>query len=340
MIKISVLMSVYNTNVNYLTESIESILNQTYRDFEFIIVNDGSQKPYIQKVLEKYGRKDSRIVILENKENLGLTKSLNRGLRIARGEYIARMDSDDISVSDRFERQIDYLEKHKEVSVLGSRVKKIGEKQTGENRYYIDYTQGCYERFRIKMFFRNVGPVHPSIMIRRAFLEKYGISYKETIRKAQDYSFYMDCIMNGGKIYNYPEILLYYRLHRNQITVKDNSEQNEYAKTVVIDSLRKVGFEMEEQEYELFFSLHSDRLENSVENYVAVLHKLKKQNRQKKIFEEALFERELKLHWLHKAIKCVCRSRDCSAFFNRFTYECLFSSALIDWVKNHILKIA
>lgn len=337
--KISVLMSVFNTKKNYLTEAIESILNQTYKDFELIIIDDGSTLEYISDILDDYRKRDSRIIIIKNEKNIGLTKSLNKGLHMARGKYIARMDSDDISALNRFEKQLDYMEKHNDIAVLGSRVKKFGKKQENEPFYYIDFTQGYYERFRIKMFFANIGPMHPAVMIRKAFLDHNKIKYNENIQNAQDYCLWMDCILNGGKIYNYPEILLYYRLHADQISTKNSLEQRKYVKAISINALKMAGFEMEEQEYELFFSLNSDCFDHRIKDYIFVLHKLCRENHQKQIFDEELFEKEIKLLWLHKAVKCVCRSRDCSAFFDKYTYECLFSSALVDWIKNHILKI-
>jgi glycosyltransferase involved in cell wall biosynthesis len=114
--KVTVLMSVYNGE-KYLREAIDSILNQTFMDFEFLIINDGSTDSTVE-ILQSYD--DPRIKIINNVENIGLTKSLNKGLRIARGTYIARMDCDDISLPERLEKQINYLNAHPEVGVLGT----------------------------------------------------------------------------------------------------------------------------------------------------------------------------------------------------------------------------
>ena len=113
--KISVLMSVYNEPIDWMRQAIESILNQTYKDFEFIIVNDNPEREENQFVLNEYRNKDSRIIILCNEHNIGLTKSLNKGLTVANGEYIARMDADDIALPKRFEKQALYLAKNKNV---------------------------------------------------------------------------------------------------------------------------------------------------------------------------------------------------------------------------------
>ena len=115
---ISVIMSVYNTNKSFLAEAIESILNQTYPNFEFIIIDDNSTDGSLS-IIEQYMSKDDRIVLIKNKTNIGLTKSLNKGLKLAKGQYIARMDADDVSLPDRFKQQIEYMENNSHVTVIG-----------------------------------------------------------------------------------------------------------------------------------------------------------------------------------------------------------------------------
>ena len=114
---ISVVMSNYNTPINYLKESIDSVLNQTYSNFEFIIIDDGSTDDSL-KFIKSYD--DPRIKLIVNEENIGLTKSLNKGLKAAQGEFIARMDSDDICYPERFEKQIEYMRKHPDTTVCGT----------------------------------------------------------------------------------------------------------------------------------------------------------------------------------------------------------------------------
>ena len=116
-------MSVYNGE-KYLAEAIKSILNQTYKNFEFIIVNDGSKDNSVE-IIKNYMKKDNRIVLID-RENKGLPYSLNEGISIAKGQYIARMDADDISLSNRFEKQIKYMEENK-IDVCGSYIKLFGD---------------------------------------------------------------------------------------------------------------------------------------------------------------------------------------------------------------------
>ena len=123
-VKISVLMSVYNESEHILRSSISSILEQSYTDFEFIIINDNPKNNEINKVLMSV--KDSRVKIINNPNNLGLVKSLNKGLEVASGEYIARMDADDIAVRDRLQKQLSYLEKNN-CDIVGSSILCINE---------------------------------------------------------------------------------------------------------------------------------------------------------------------------------------------------------------------
>ena len=119
--KVTVLMSVYNGE-KYLQEAIDSILEQTFKDFEFLIINDGSTDK-TGEILESYH--DLRIKIINNEKNIGLTKSLNKGLKLARGEYIARQDADDISMPERLEKEVEFLETHQDYAVVGAFAKII-----------------------------------------------------------------------------------------------------------------------------------------------------------------------------------------------------------------------
>jgi len=120
---ISVVMPVYNTE-KFVAEAIESILAQTFTDFEIIIIDDCSTDKSWQ-IIQDFSEKDQRIVTIQNSENQGLARSLNKGLKIAKGQFIARMDADDISMPQRFEIQLDFLKNHPDVGVVGSTVKFI-----------------------------------------------------------------------------------------------------------------------------------------------------------------------------------------------------------------------
>ena len=175
--KITVLMSVFNEQT-YLREAVESVLSQTFGDFEFIIINDGSEEPF-EDIISEY--KDDRIRLFRQ-ENMGLARSLNRGLRLARGDYIARMDADDVCRSDRFDLQIKEMEAHHQIDLLGSFFDVIDEKgELIETKELI--TDPIYRLWRLQ-FHNNYG--HGAMMLKKQSVLRQG-AYDETLLYAQDY---------------------------------------------------------------------------------------------------------------------------------------------------------
>lgn len=175
--KVSILMSVYNGE-KYLCEAIDSILGQSFYDFEFLIINDGSTDK-THEILKSYD--DARIRILEQ-ENIGLTKSLNKGLSLARGQYIARMDDDDISEPGRLARQVEFLDEHPSVGLLGINGYIMDEK--GEVVSEVGHPIS-HDEIMAKILLDNKF-IHSSIMMRKELLERYGC-YSEEMTMAQDY---------------------------------------------------------------------------------------------------------------------------------------------------------
>jgi glycosyltransferase involved in cell wall biosynthesis len=221
--KISVVMSVYNGET-YLREAIDSILNQTFTDFEFIIINDGSTD-HAKQILESYS--DPRIRLL-HQENIGLTKSLNKGLKIATGEYIARMDADDISLSERFSRQVNYLDNNLHVGLIGSRYLQIDEK--GVEQFEIQVPIGK-ENILNHLLLSGSAFCHSSMMFRKLLAQKAGF-YDEAMRYAQDYDFGIR-MFELCEVANFPEILQKWRYNTSSgISVKKSIEQKQCAETI------------------------------------------------------------------------------------------------------------
>ena len=219
-ISISVIMATYNTEISVLKEAVDSILDQTFKDFEFIIIDDGSDNgtyDYLSNI------KDSRVSIIKNPCNVGITKSLNIGLRNAKGKYIARMDADDISSPDRFEKEFCYMEKHADVIVCGSGMASIDDKGKETGFAYIPQYKNMND-YRAKMLFKNPGPVHPTAMIRHETLKNNGIMYDERLIYAQDYGLW-EVLSHYGKIHILNTILLYRRKHEKQITIEKKDAQ-------------------------------------------------------------------------------------------------------------------
>jgi len=202
--KVSVIMSVYNGE-KYLREAIESILNQTFTDFEFIIVNDGSTDSSLE-IIKSYD--DERIKIIDNKKNIGLTKSLNKALKQACGEYIARQDADDVSLPNRFEEQIKYFEEHPEIAVLGTNVYKINKEGEVIGKGIVLANPGN-EILKTNQF------RHGSVMFKKGVTDKLG-GYNELFKLSQDYELWLRIAKHYG-VRNLTQMLYKLRFHDENI---------------------------------------------------------------------------------------------------------------------------
>ncbi len=222
-------MPVYNTSVEILKEAVDSILNQTFSCFEFLIIDDasaGSTEQYLNSI------NDSRVRIIRNPANLGVTKSLNVGFKAAQGKYIARMDADDISVSTRFEKQYAFMESHPDAIVCGTSIRLFGSAEA-----IVRYDFSNQELYRAKLFLFNAGPSHPTAFFSRDKLLSHHLLYDERLQYAQDYEMWCRAI-ECGKIYCLDEVLLLYRMHEAQISQKHNNAQNQCARLVIINLLK------------------------------------------------------------------------------------------------------
>ena len=215
--RISVLMSVYNGE-KYLTEAIQSILEQSFNDFEFIIVDDGSSDNS-QQIINSF--KDKRINLIINNKNIGLTKSLLKGYEYCQGEFIARMDADDISMPQRFKKQIEYFDKHPEVGVLGTNAYAIGD--NSKPKYKIKYPEN-HSLIKWSLIFSN--PIcHPSVMIRKNVIEKYGFYNDDLYSKyIEDYNLWSNFV-HHTKFANINVALLKLRIVGQKISIKNHQEQ-------------------------------------------------------------------------------------------------------------------
>jgi len=203
--KVTVLMPVYNGE-QYLREAIDSILEQTFKDFEFLIINDGSTDRS-REIVESYY--DPRIRLVHNESNIGLIATLNKGLELARGEYIARMDSDDISYSERLEIQVNFMDFHKQIIACGTWAKFINTE--GE---IVHYGRSPAGKKMENLFWIPSPIIHPTVMIKRQPLGQ--LRYND-YQYSEDYDFFLN-LKAKGKIDNISEYLLSYRQHDKNIT--------------------------------------------------------------------------------------------------------------------------
>lgn len=214
MFKVSVVMSVYNGG-KYLKEAVLSVLQQTYRDFELIIINDGSTDDSLN-IIKELQSKDDRIKIV-SRENKGLVCSLNEGVRMAQGEYIARMDADDLAGCDRFEKQLKYMQENNLV-VCGSWAEGID--SAGKNIKDMDYPPNT-KKIRFYALWHNPF-IHPAVMFKKDIFEKNG-GYRKSFKHIEDYELWTRLVFKY-KTGNIPERLIKYRLHDDQITRENNLE--------------------------------------------------------------------------------------------------------------------
>lgn len=227
---LSVLMGIYNEKKKEQVEmAILSILNQSYRDFEFIICDDGSPEEFFLW-LQQYCRTDERIHLLRNEKNEGLSKALNRCLTEACGKYIARMDADDVSLPNRFEKQITFLETHPEYALAGCAVSLIDEGGVWGERVPAEKPQ--------KTDFLWTSPfVHPSIMMKKSVLQHLnGYTTEDYAERTEDYDLFMRLYAAGKAGYNLQEKLLLYREDRNAFT------KRKYRYRINEAKVRYIGF--------------------------------------------------------------------------------------------------
>lgn len=223
---ISVIMPVYNAET-YLAEAIESILNQEFTDFEFLILNDGSADRSID-IIRSYD--DPRIIVCNSDVNKGLIFQLNRGIKTSRGKYIARMDADDISLPARLKTQIDFLENNPQYGLCGTWFKAIGNLNT------IFETPRAFAEIKLALYFYNPF-CHPTIVIKRELLVENNILYRDLLH-AEDYLLYID-LLDKCKMANIPEVLFIYRWENSNISVVHAGKQRDNAGLARLEYLQK-----------------------------------------------------------------------------------------------------
>jgi glycosyltransferase involved in cell wall biosynthesis len=221
--RISVLMPVYNVQ-NYVSEAVESILNQTYSDFELLILDDCSTDKTADVISQFH---DKRIRYHRNETNLGLSENLNVGIRISKGEYLARMDGDDISMPTRLEKQVAILDKHPEIGICGTSFQFFGTR----NDTIIQPKQ--YDDIKIKMLF---GCVVTLVVMRKDIFIDNNLWYQTDAFPAEDYKMWADCL-HVTKIFNLSEVLFLYRMHEMQISTSKAIAQKQKSDKVRLEML-------------------------------------------------------------------------------------------------------
>lgn len=224
--KISVIMAVFNTE-KFVGEAIESILNQTFNDFELIIIDDASTDNSLS-IIRKYEKQDERIKVIVNEVNLGISKSRNKGVAVVRGEFIANVDSDDINLKDRFEKQINYFLDFPETLVLGGRHKLI-DSEGNEKPYTWSFPGKVY---RWDTLTTKVAVMHPCMMTRTNYIREIG-GYPEGLENAIDRALFIEMALAPKfSMNNLSDFLIKYRIHSNSTSNKEAILQTENSRKV------------------------------------------------------------------------------------------------------------
>lgn len=261
---VSVIMPAYNGE-KFIQEAVDSILNQTYQNLELIIVEDASTDR-TREILETIY--DPRIRIFYNEKNRGISYSSNLATKYSKGKYIALLDDDDVATLNRLELQVDYMEKHLEIDVLGGRSLRINE--NGDFISYLHEPIRNPKLIRANLLFYNYKFANGTIMYRKEFVIRNNIEYEEKCFGMQDFKFAMDC-SRYGSITAIDNLLHYKRVHSNEETVRQLNIHAEERRATYSrfqrENIEKSGFKLSDEDYdELIHCLYSVRLDEYTED--------------------------------------------------------------------------
>ncbi len=266
--KVTVLMGVFNSEL-FLKEAMDSILNQTFKDFKFLIINDGSTDRS-EEIIMSY--EDDRIIYAKNPENIGIGRTVRKGMEMIQSKYVIRVDSDDISYPDRFQEQVDYMDSHPEIAIAGTLFDVMGNPINGSGHYESSL------KIRTRALFE-CPIIQPSIIINNEFIKKYNLNYDKRFEVAGDFALFLDTL-KYGELAIIPKKLMSYRRHKGQVTSKKYNLQDEFStkkKLELLEELSGVTLSEEERKLYMAFSFHR-KLEDSDD--IFALKKILKKVRQ------------------------------------------------------------
>lgn len=274
----------------YLVEAIESVLNQSFQEFELIVVDDASTDGSLSR-LKTLG--DRRIKVLKNARKLGLARSLNKAISYAKGKYIARMDHDDIALRQRFENQVEFLEHHSKIDILGTWAKTFGSSQQIWKYPTTD------AEIKAEMLF-NSNLVHSSVMMRASVLNRHRLSYDPKIPRAQDYELWSR-VADHVNFANLDQVLMLYRLHPKQVGKQYANSQQAVASRVRLRQLKALGLKPTKAQLDLHNAIgiwDFPKTEKGLLEVERWLQTLLVSNRRVKIYSHLALSQALKKRWL------------------------------------------
>ncbi len=274
---ISVIIPIFQPKYEYLQISLRSLLNQTYKNIEILLIED-APTGVVDAVLNEIG--DSRIRHIKNEDRQGIAASLNKGILLSNGKYVARMDADDYALKCRLEVQYMYMESHPNIGICGAWSMNI---ETGDiiNPGEID------DKWRIvKQIYENMGVLHPTVFFRKDFIVSNNLFYNENMKMAEDYELWTRCC-EVSRLYTIPKVLLAYRIHEGQVSVSGHEREKKYLQDVHKRLLQKLNISDAQTEKMIRVIIGE-----SIEDYSFIDDVIAANNKQK-CFEKKYFNGEL-----------------------------------------------
>lgn len=323
---VTVLMPVYNGQ-SYLREAIQSILEQTYINFELLIMDDGSTDQSAE-IVKSY--RDKRIKLYQSEKNEGISKTLNKGIKLSRGQYIARMDSDDISHPDRFMHQVTFLEEHPEIGVLGSGIENLKDNRTGKKKQWPESDA----EIKINLLFQNPF-FHSTVMVRRSLMND--IRYPENMRYAQDFGLWVS-LAPCTHFANLLNAMVQYRTHSGQITKTKANEQRNNARMIREVYLKSLFPECTENEMILHHRISERNRQIDLSATALWFEKILLINNEHNIFPDIILRKILARKWWN----CCKNSTHSGLYIWKKYRQCVLSKVKTDEPKNmikYVIKI-
>lgn len=290
---ISIALPVYNGE-KYIAECLDSLLAQTYEDFEIILIDDCSTDDTAQIVA---GYDDTRIRYYKNEKNLGIVHTLNKAFGLCRGEYIARMDADDIAMPQRLEKQLELMERNPELGIVSVWFQMFGDVDCSVHYAVEPKEIACRLLFSLQL-------LHPGWLMRRRLVDE-GLAYREEYRYAEDWDFLVRAARTVG-LGNVPRELMRYRINPGQLSNVYNAPQQAAANRVARDQLEYLGMELTDEQFALYRRAFGRREEllsgQEMDKLLQILRTMEQANGQKRVYDPAMLHKVIReeVYWLCK----------------------------------------
>ncbi len=346
---VSVLIPCYNVE-KYVEESLYSIINQTYKNIEIIVINDCSTDG-TGAILHRIAKTDPRIKIEENQTNLKLIQTLNKGIALCSGEYIARMDADDIALPDRLEKEVAYLEKHKDHDIVSTLFYAFKSDKPKKKSLHTNPLH--YNELSAYLLFKS-GICHPAVMMRKRVFKELGLRFEQEYLHVEDYALWSKAIYLT-KLANIGEGLLLYRVHKQQVSSVNEQLQVDNKKQVFKIHCNHLGLPQDEAFLDIYASVAECVPSESSLDYIDkcenFIFKLLDINLKQPFCDNIYLQRMLSLHWLRlcansrlgfKAIRRLKRSSLYNKDYYSFRDICILyikSIFRLNYKKSAIYKI-